>query len=85
MHLQDADVNIKTDQRDFVDNILFDVYSDFEKTLEHATTHSRKNLDRSKFCIYVRVETSHKIITKLQAHDSGRNLTKSSGSNRYFF
>lgn len=35
----------QTEQNDFVDNILSDVYSDFERTLERTSTRGRKNKD----------------------------------------
>lgn len=47
--MHEADLKIKTDQRDYVNNILFDVYSDFEKTLEHATIHNDRRVKNSKF------------------------------------
>lgn len=46
-------MKLKTDRRNFVNNILFDVYSDFEKTLEHATTHSDRRLKDSKFSVSI--------------------------------
>lgn len=47
--LDEANIKIRTDQRDFVNDILFDVYSDFEKSLEHASTHSEEKLNKSKY------------------------------------
>lgn len=53
--MHEADMKSETDQRDFVNNILFDVYSDFEKTLEHATIYNDRSFEDSKFPVFQRI------------------------------